>query len=141
MAFTYVPSAKALAFGRDLTAALIQRGFADAVESFSAVTGVEGAPVVTVEDKFLTRIEQTPAVGKDVLGIPQTVYTPHVAKCVVSDDSASLLAEVMLKCVGEVIVRGVRVEVWINATVTEGSISGDPAFVFDSIQYPLTSTM
>lgn len=137
MAFTYVPSAKALAFGRDLTAALIQRGEA-AVESFSTVTGVEGAPVVTVSGKSVARIEQAPAVGTDVLGLPQTVYTPHVAKCAVKEDSVAAL----LKLFGEVAIRGVRFELWaVSGSPSESDISGPPDLVFDSIQYPLMATV
>lgn len=140
MAYSYVPSAKALAFGRDLTAALIQRGLA-AVESFSAVSGVEGAPVVTVSGKALVRIEQAPTIQKDVLGLPQTVFTPHVAKCVLKSDAADVLAT-ELSVLGEIAIRGVRIEVWtVTSSPAQSDISGDPDFTFDSIQYPLLATV
>jgi hypothetical protein len=147
MAFSYVPSAKALAFGRDLTAALDQRfggtkAAPAAVESFSTETATLGAPVITVDDKLLVRVEQFPTIQKDVLGIPQTVFTPHIAKCVVQDDDGvSTAVEAMLKGVSECIVRGVRVEVWLSDVIAEASISGDPDYTFDSIQYPLMATV
>jgi hypothetical protein len=156
MAYSYVPSAKALAFQRDLAAAIEAR-LADpaltgisgdvVVKSFSDVTAVKGAPLISVKDgstvDALIRIEQVETIAKDILGLSQTVFTPHVAKLCINDDLGTTSELKLLAiCGGECILRGVKLEVY-NADPVEDAtaFSGTPVIVFDSVQYPLMSTL
>lgn len=155
MAYSYVPSAKALAFQRDLAAAIEAR-LADpvhgisgetVVKSFSAETGLVGAPVISVKDgstvDALIRIEQVETLAKDILGLPQTVFTPHVAKlCINSDLGTVEELKLLAICGGECILRGVKLEVYEADPAEEGAlVAGNLKTVFDSIQYPLLSTL
>lgn len=156
MAYTYVPSAKALAFGRDLAAAATLRladpvyGIAGetVVSSFSTVSGLEGAPVISIKASggnvdALLRIEQVATLAKDVLGLPQTVFTPHTAKLIIDSDLNKAKHLQLLAIVGgECIARGVKLEVYSNTAASEANIdSGTPVTVIDSVQYPLLATV
>ena len=151
----YIPSAKALAFQRDLAAAIEARlsdpafGIADetVVKYFSAATGLVGAPVIAVKDgstvDALIRIEQVETIAKDILGLAQNVFTPHVAKlCINSDLGTVDELKLLAICGGECIVRGVKLEVYEADPAEEAAlIPENLKTVFDSIQYPLLSTL
>lgn len=156
MAYSYVPSAKAIAFQRDLAAAIEARltdpsfGISGevVVKAFSAAEGLIGAPLVSVKTSggtvdALIRIEQVGVVAKDILGLPQTVFTPHVAKlCINSDRTTTDELKLLAICGGECIVRGIKLEVYRADPAEEAALIADNLVtVFDSIQYPLLSTL
>jgi hypothetical protein len=156
MAYSYVPSAKALAFQRDLAAAVEAR-LADpafgisgetVVKSFSAVTDLEGAPLISVKASggnvdALLRIEQVATIAKDILGLPQTVFTPHICKLILDSDLSLVNYTKLLTAVGgECMIHGIKLEVYAAAAATEVNLSsGNLKTVFDSVQYPLMSTL
>lgn len=156
MAYSYVPSAKALAFQRDLAAAIEAR-LADpafgisgetVTKSFSAVSGLEGAPLVSVAASggnvdSLLRIEQVGTIAKDILGLPQTVFTPHICKLILDSDLSLVNYTKLLTAVGgECMIHGIKLEVYAAAAATEANLSsGNLKTVFDSVQYPLMSTL
>jgi hypothetical protein len=156
MAYSYVPSAKALAFQRDLAAAVEAR-LADpafgisgetVVKSFSAVTDLEGAPLISVKASggnvdALLRIEQVGTIAKDILGLPQTVFTPHICKLILDSDLSLVNYTKLLTAVGgECMIHGIKLEVYAAAAATEANLSsGNLKTVFDSVQYPLMSTL
>jgi hypothetical protein len=159
MAASYVPSAKAIAFQRDLAAAIEAR-FADpaygisgevVIKSFSEATGLEGAPLITVKASSagnvdaILRIEQVGTLAKDILGLPQTVFTPHICKLIVDDNTMSVpkFTKLLLAIGGECIARGIKLEVYEVASVTEGGFdtASNLKAVYDSVQYPLLSTL
>jgi hypothetical protein len=157
MAYSYVPSAKALAFQRDLAAAVEAR-LADpafgisgetVVKSFSTtVEGLEGAPLISVKASggnvdALLRIEQVGTIAKDILGLPQTVFTPHICKLILDSDLSLVNYTKLLTAVGgECMIHGIKLEVYAAAAATEANLSsGNLKTVFDSVQYPLMSTL
>jgi hypothetical protein len=158
MAYSYVPSAKALAFQRDLAAAVEAR-LADpafgisgetVVKSFSAVTDLEGAPLISVKASggnvdALLRIEQVGTIAKDILGLPQTVFTPHICKLILDSDLSLALdnyTKLLTAVGGECMIHGIKLEVYAAAAATEANLSsGNLKTVFDSVQYPLMSTL
>lgn len=156
MAASYVPSAKALAFQRDLAAAIEARladpafGIAGevVVKSFSAASGLEGAPLISVKASggnvdALVRIEQVGTLAKDILGLAQTVFTPHICKVIIDSDLSKALHLKLLSVVGgECIIHGIKTEVYTATGATEGNlVAGNLVTVFDSVQYPLLSTL
>jgi hypothetical protein len=156
MAASYVPSAKALAFQRDLAAAIESRvadpafGITDetVVKSFSAVSGLEGAPLISVKASggnvdALVRIEQVGTLAKDILGLAQTVFTPHICKLIIDSDLSLINYTKLLTAVGgECMIHGIKLEVYAAAAATEANLSSvNLKTVFDSVQYPLMSTL
>ena len=146
----YIPSAKALVFGRDIAAALALRLPEETVVSaFSAVSGVEGAPVISIKASggavdALLRIEQVSTPAKDILGLAQTVFTPHICKLILDDDGTTLAkySKILVAAGGECILHGIKLEVYAAASAAEGGlIAGNLKATFDSIQYPLLSTL
>lgn len=123
------------------------------VASFSAVAGQEGSPVLLVgpgtagSDSALIRFTQLPTLQKDVLGLPQNVFTPHRVQVVFeADPAAGAGADIgtwatKLQVLGYLIASGVRVEVYFSAVtvaVSEAAITGAPVATFDlHEQYPL----
>lgn len=158
MAASYIPSAKALAFQRDLAAAIESR-LADpafgitgetVVKSFSAVTSPDlvGAPLISVKASggnvdALVRIEQVGTLAKDILGLAQTVFTPHICKLIIDSDLSLINYTKLLTIVGgECIVHGIKLEVYAATGATEANlVVGNEKAVFDSVQYPLLSTL
>lgn len=147
----YIPSAKSLVFGRDLAAQLKARGFAGTTLSFSTVSGVEGAPVVAVratvdgDDLAIIRVVMWPSINKDILGLPQTVFTPHIAQVALQGSAGAVEAGATetLSVLGEVVSRGVKVDLFVGDVAADGEdvITGSPAASFDSLQYPLLATV
>jgi hypothetical protein len=145
----YIPSAKALVFGRDIAAALALRLPEETVVSaFSAVSGLEGAPVISIKASggnvdALIRIEQVGTPAKDILGLAQTVFTPHICKLIIDSDVSLLkYTQLLTAAGGECILHGIKLEVYAAASAAEGGlIAGNLKATFDSIQYPLLSTL
>jgi hypothetical protein len=149
----YIPSAKSLAIGRDLASQLKARGFAGTTLAFSAVSGYEGAPLISVAatvggtELAVIRIENwgVLAAQVDVLGLPQRVYTPDIAKVALQGAAGDLsgAAATALPVLGEVLTRGVKTELFVGDVADDGEavITGSPAASFDSLQYPLLATV
>jgi hypothetical protein len=152
MADNYSPKAQAL---RDELAAelLIKRSALVQVKSFGAskecdlLIGPSGAAAGT--DSAFIRIKVQSTLATDVLGLAQQVYTPHVAQVVFEANPAGGAgADVgtwatRLAILGALLRTGVRVEIYFSANtvaVSSAGITGTPE-VFDSLQYPLMSTM
>lgn len=145
----YIPSAKALVFGRDIAAAVALRlPLETVVSAFSAVSGVEGAPVISVKASggnvdALLRIDQVSTPAKDILGLAQNVFTPHICKLIIDSDlSKELHLQLLTAIGGECILHGIKLEVYTAAAATEANlVAGNLKATFDSIQYPLLSTL
>ena len=149
----YIPSAKSLAIGRDLASQLKARGFAGTTLAFSTASGVEGAPVIAVAATVggavlaVVRVQSWDVLAAqvDVLGLPQRVYTPDIAKVALAGGEGDLsgAASTALPVLGEVLTRGVKTELFLGDVADDGEdvITGSPVASFDSLQYPLLATV
>lgn len=131
---------KAIALARSLQQNLAQR-FAGV--DVSSTFGTAGDPLITVSGVAILRIKPQASIGKDVLGLDQTVFTPHVIQILIDSDIAVPAYGVdALKLFGEACQTGVKVEFYSSATLAEGQIvAGNLQATFDSIQYPLMATV
>jgi hypothetical protein len=107
-----------------------------------------GAPLISVKASggnvdALLRVEQVGTIAKDILGLPQNVFTPHICKLIIDSDLSLINYTKLLTIVGgECIVHGIKLEVYAAAAATEENLVAiNQKAVFDSIQYPLLSTL
>lgn len=96
-------------------------------ETFATALSLEGAPLITVADGSetlaLIAIEGIEIEGsKDVLGLPQRVFHPHVVKVVLNDTVATPVLYGAL--LGEIYKLGTKVEI-MTATNDEEDDDGD----------------
>ena len=138
-------SQKALALAADIKDDLAVR-FPSETVTLSYATG--GAPIVTVGTKALVRIDLEASIGKNVIGMDQTVYTPHIAQVVLdgtADATGDIVAAaipVSLAVLGDVLQRGLKTNLYIaNAVSNSAIIDGNLVASFDSLKYPLVSSM
>lgn len=132
---------KAIAFQRSLQQNLEKR-FAGV--SVTSSFGSAGDPLVTVAGVAIIRIKPEAPVGTDVLGLTQTVYTPHIAQVLIDSDATTIPTYGVwaLKLFGETCALGVKVEFYSSATLAEAQItSGNLQASFDNLQYPLMATV
>lgn len=131
---------KAIALARSLQQNLAQRF--DGVDVSSSF-GTDGDPLITVAGIALVRVKPEGSIGKDVLGLPQTVFTPHIIQVLIdSDGTVPAYGVSALKLFGEACQTGAKVQFYSSATLAEGQIvSGNLQSTFDSIQYPLMATV
>lgn len=147
-------SQKALALAADIKDDLAVRFPSETVTlSFSPVTdpaeAYNNAPIVTVGTKALIRIDLEAAVGTNVLGLPQTVYTPHIAQVVVIGSGEGTAGSITtgsgfvgLAVLGDVLQRGLKTNLYVSAVVVEADIDAAKLVAsFDSLKYPLVSSM
>lgn len=141
-------SQKALALAADIKDDLAVRFPSETVTlSFSASPA--GAPIVVVGTKALIRIDLEAAVGTNVLGLAQTVYTPHIAQVVVIGSGEGTSGDILtgsgfvgLAVLGDVLQRGLKTNLYVSAAVAEGDIDAAKLVAsFDSLKYPLVSSM
>lgn len=151
MANNYSPKAQAL---RDELAAelLIKLSSLAQVKSFGAAKECDLAIGVQTagNDNAFIRIRVQDSLQTDVLGLAQQVYTPHVAQVVFEANPAGGAgADVgtwatRLAILGTLLRSGVKVEVYFSANTVlaaAAGITGAPSAVYDSLQYPMMSTM
>ena len=139
-------SQKALALAADIKDDLAVR-FPSETVALSYATG--GAPIVTVGTKALIRIDLEAAVGTNVLGLAQTVYTPHIAQVVVIGSGEGTSGNIVtgagfvgLAVLGDVLQRGLKTNLYVSAVVVEADIDATKLVAsFDSLKYPLVSSM
>lgn len=150
MAFDKVSQVLAASLVDELTARYKAAGLAVAL-SFDASQNA----VITVgtaaagSQSAVVRILPYPSIGVDGLGLTQTSYGPHTMQVVLEQlagntgttvCTAATLAQLNMALLR----RGARVETYLTANTTAVSvagITGTPAAVVDSLQYPLTSTI
>lgn len=144
-------TAKAVATARALADILKQRGYV-VTQSFSTVDS-DGNPAPTIQvgagtagtASCFIKVRPIAAFGKDVLGLTQNVYTPHIIQMVqenVSGAGAYPLGFAKFSEIWAVLTQqGTRVELYnrANATAaTETDITGAPTFAFEPhLQYPM----
>jgi hypothetical protein len=132
---------KAIALARSLQQNLAQR-FADVAVSSSF--GTDSDPLITVAGIAIVRVKPEASIGKDVLGLPQTVFTPHIIQVLIDANATTIPTYGVwaLKLFGEACQTGAKVEFYSSNTLAEGQIvSGNLQSTFDSIQYPLMATV
>jgi hypothetical protein len=160
----YPISTKAIEIAHNLANQLLQRGSAGTLATLNSgpITVTEafdasGYPTITFGTltsaslgAFIRVIPEPWPLGTDVLGNQSAVYTPDRIQIATeaaptgvmqTTDFAALLA-----ILGESLTTGCRVETWNSAS---GTAPSDATFAtasnfvasFDSLQYPLTSTM
>lgn len=101
-------------------------------------------------DSVFARFSAQSTNAKDVLGLAQQVWTPHVIQIVTEANPAGGAgADVgtwatRLAIIGAAVQTGCRVEMYASANgvaVSSAAITGAPLAVFDSLQYPGMATM
>lgn len=141
-------SQKALALAADIKDDLAVR-FPSETVTLSYSADPSGAPIVTVGTKALIRIDLEAAVGTNVIGLAQTVYTPHIAQIVLDGDGEGTSGNIVtgsafvgLAVLGDVLQRGLKTNLYVSDVVVEADIAaGKLVASFDSLKYPLVSSM
>lgn len=102
-------------------------------------------------DSVFVRISAISTINKDVLGLSQNVFTPHVAQVVVEGNvTAGAGADIgtwatRLAVLGCLVAKGVKVELYVRATgnaAAAAGITGAPTASFEiHPQYPMMSSI
>lgn len=138
-------SPKALALREELAAELKLRPTASALaqaKSFGTAGECDlavGAGVAGGDNVFV-RIKTVTTLQKDVLGLDQQVFTPHIAQVVLEAEEVGATAEAAvgtwatrLAVLGGLIQRGIAVELYLSANgtaPTSAGITGAPTAVY-----------
>jgi hypothetical protein len=126
-------TARAIAWRDDLASELAKRLSLTVTKSFAS----DGAPALLVgaaaggADGFYLKLTPVSTIAKDVLGLSQNVYTPHVAQVAFEADYAGATDSVanvvtqktQLTILGCLVAKGVKVEWYESATGTAPSES------------------
>lgn len=149
-----IPTAKAFSIARQLNEDLGLR-----LPAMGSVLGTDasGFPTLSVgslvsdaQGAFIRIQENEGAqIGTDSLGNAQRVYTPHIIQIVVEQLAGNtgttvILAKNLMLVLGASMQHGTRVELYETNHATAPSVSGitgTPKQVWDSLRFPLTSTM
>jgi hypothetical protein len=137
-------TSKAIAFRDDLASELKIRLAALAQAKTGDADLTIGAGTAGSDSAFI-RITPVASLWKDIVGLPQTVFTPHVAQVVFEANPAGGAgADVgtwatRLAIIGCLVARGIKVEVYFSANtaaVSAAAITGAPSASFEAqVQY------
>lgn len=146
---------KAISMARDLADALRKRLPSKTVtESFdtdgSPLIAIDDGSPATGEENVLLKVRPLDwPLAKDVLGLAQTVFTPHVIQMATeaeADADASVIIlsrQTLLHVLGEVLGKGCKVEWYESANtvvpVAGTFIAGNLKASYDSLYWPMVS--
>lgn len=101
------------------------------------------------------RVSAESSIQKDILGLSQNVWTPHIVDVAFEGDNSTTTSvfpdqggntmSILLQVLAEVVTKGAKSRVWLGPTGTAPTVStfGTAGYLkatFDSLYYPLMST-
>jgi hypothetical protein len=103
----------------------------------------------TTTDSVFVRIKVIDSIQKDVLGLAQQVFTPHVAQVLIELNATGANSPgtyaTRFPVLAALVSRGVKVELYTIAngnSVSAAGITGTPAAVYEThVQYPMMASI